>query len=74
MYVYIGRVGAPHRLESMYDIFTYKKPSAENYLLPFSSSALAAPKQKKRPPLRRMVIGAPLSDLITIEAANIWEW
>ena len=47
MYAYIGRVGAPHRLESMYDIITYKKPSAENYQLPFSSSAVAAPKQKK---------------------------
>ena len=35
---------------------------------------VAAPKQKKRPPSRRIkvVIGAPLSDLITFEAANVW--
>ena len=41
--------------------------------LPPSSRTVAAPKQKKKTLSRRMgvVIAAPLSDLITFQAANI---
>ena len=40
----------------------------------YSPRGRLPPLNKKRPPSKRMVIGAPLSDLITIEAAIIWEW
>ena len=41
--------------------------------LPFSLMAVAAPKLKNTALEEdRVVIGASLSDLITIEAANIW--